>query len=1161
MLVGMFTDIHFQTKGLDRIISTGNWIIDEFTRQRVDRVICLGDSLNTREEVDVASQSACMAFFRKLGDAFPTDVLLGNHDINLKHVNWVSSLDPLAMHPKIKLHREMATDLPFFFIPYYEDQSKVIELIQKVEQEAPGHLKQYTCIGHLGINGAVQISRYNTRFTGAIGPDSFKPFRRTFSGHFHVHQTMDHNVTYIGSPLQFNFGDAGDQRGIVIYDTVRDTFTHIVNPYCEAFQFIASDQIDAVIANPGKYKDSFVTVIYDDIITEEQYATDKAKLISAGILEVKKESVVEKAIREHQVVQNVSVTGLADLIDPYVTSVLEPDSVLDRVALSSFGKQIILQVNAQHQDVADTGRVFNAHIHSIEMEGFLGVQENTIIDFDQLAPGVWYIEGDNGSGKSTIIEAIVWCQHGKNIREDMAVDDVVNDKRGKNCRVIIHYRNGYSIERFRKFKGHGVDGHSISGNGVRVYLNHVYQAALEKGEPSATQHEIDTLLGINYEWLTKTLIMGQNITANFVTADEKKRRAMLEEMLGLERFDEYLALVRSMKQDLSKQLEDQGQIQLLKSNELSRIVHNIQDYEVKILAAEQEHQQRLNSLGTEIHDHRTKAKAAKDEKESVLRNHRMQIAQSEKQKAESERIAEEYGKKRVFMEQAHEVDQSIKPLRQTLVYLNQLNEYHKATTAQILNNCDIAARRRDELVAKRKALGTIDHDAVVEARRRVNTMTAEMRGYQSALDAHTNTKQSVANRGRPLEPKLFKFRSLAATADAEGVCPTCENHLDKQGILRVLGDMERQMAELLAEANKSEEGELQARTAIQTITDSIDRLNASVPTDVQIASHKATIQAIDAELDQCYAVTGDKQRLLEKVDADVIAQGSKVIPDQPILPLTTLIDQVTAQIAALEKKSQDLSSQFDWSYWSQLQFPASSLESDIANLNLQITRDTQRFDTLIAQHETQAAQLDGQLHGLRTSNTVAVYREGQAKAREQRDAVQAEIESSKQISQQITVQSGYVTFWDRSFAAKGGMRAYLLEGSVNQLNTIIHGYSAAIFDDGMKLTFNPDLTVVERYPRRSGGQRKGTDLAVLFAAFELERQRCRYQSDFLALDEVFDALDTKHRRAVQEVIQVLSTRIARVFVISHMSLTGARMTGCIHTTLAPTGTQWAIKRV
>jgi DNA repair exonuclease SbcCD ATPase subunit len=85
----------------------------------------------------------------------------------------------------------------------------------------------------------------------------------------------------------------------------------------------------------------------------------------------------------------------------------------------------------------------------------------------------------------------------------------------------------------------------------------------------------------------------------------------------------------------------------------------------------------------------------------------------------------------------------------------------------------------------------------------------------------------------------------------------------------------------------------------------------------------------------------------------------------------------------------------------------------------------------------------------------------------------------------------------------------------------------------LTVTFTSDLEIQEDYAKRSGGERKRTDLVTLFAMFELIRQHSRYQAEFMILDEVFDALDSEGLKAVQQVIQMLSDRVKKLLVITH----------------------------
>jgi len=88
--------------------------------------------------------------------------------------------------------------------------------------------------------------------------------------------------------------------------------------------------------------------------------------------------------------------------------------------------------------------------------------------------------------------------------------------------------------------------------------------------------------------------------------------------------------------------------------------------------------------------------------------------------------------------------------------------------------------------------------------------------------------------------------------------------------------------------------------------------------------------------------------------------------------------------------------------------------------------------------------------------------------------------------------------------------------------------------------------MTEIYGKRSGGERKRTDLAVLFALYEIVRDRGRYHPNFIMLDEVFDALDKSGRAMVGQVLTTLSKRVDNIFVITHTDLaTGLSIAGSI----------------
>ncbi|KAI8944694.1 P-loop containing nucleoside triphosphate hydrolase protein [Xylaria longipes] len=187
--------------------------------------------------------------------------------------------------------------------------------------------------------------------------------------------------------------------------------------------------------------------------------------------------------------------------------------------------------------------IFVAKPRSIVVSNFLGVQEECTIDFDgDLGRGLTFVVGRNGSGKSTFIEAIVWCQFGRCIRKGLSVGDVVNDIANRDCMVSLSFSNGYTITRYRK--------HMIYGNRVIVSLHGINQPQFEHGEARATQAALDELLGIDYEEFIKTVVLGHESAAGFLSSTPAQRRDLIESTLGLSRLDKSANLSRRMLREI-----------------------------------------------------------------------------------------------------------------------------------------------------------------------------------------------------------------------------------------------------------------------------------------------------------------------------------------------------------------------------------------------------------------------------------------------------------------------------------------------------------------------------------------------------------------------------------------------------------------------------------
>jgi DNA repair exonuclease SbcCD ATPase subunit/DNA repair exonuclease SbcCD nuclease subunit len=1164
MQLGIFTDIHFQPQGLDRIIKTGDWIIEEFKRQGVQAVVCMGDALVTREEVDVVAQSAAIALFRKMADIWPIFLTLGNHDLNLKHSTSVSSLDGLDMHPKIKVFREITlVGDRFLFIPYIEDQSKIVTWVQDYARQNPEKAKNIIAFGHLGLNGAVQNTKYGTTFAGAIGPDIFAPFKATYSGHFHVHQRMSSRVTYVGSPLQFNFGDAGDQRGVMILDPDSGQDRFIINPHHDAFKVIAAKDITAELL--PTLKDCFVTVIYDDVVTDDQHEAIQNRLEEAGVLSVKKESVIDKAIREHTIeVDGVQAASAIDLVEPFVKSVLTPDSQLDLDTTVAFGKAIITEVNNQFQNVANTGAIFEGDIVDITISKFLGINEGIHLNIGNLSKGVWYLEGENGHGKSTILEAIFWCYFGDLIRSGTKADDVVHDPhetgKTKDCEVTVAHRNGWSITRFRKNA-------KLGGTGVKVYKDGVYQESFEKGTPAATQKAINDLLGIDADTFIRAYIMGQNVTANFISGDEKARRIMIEEMLGLERFDAYLEKVREFKKTFAEQLEQQESVQRIRAGEIERSASQVGAIEAQIIQAEKDHQVRLDSLTQKQADNLVGYRAAQARIIKI-------VEEADKANREAE------ARWQAAVEQHQFVAGGLEQVRLEAEAEKEKAKACTDTITRVDASCSAYAAMLVNIEAERKGYadsielakakitqaeaGLALEPKVIEAHRvsdahRMNASiadqsTAELRATAAALTAQAT----------PLKAKIDRLSKLTA-----GECPTCSQPVDKAGLDAIVAGLNTEVEALRAKWVETNGAATKSAEFATQLRKDADAVLVGCPTLAQMDAIRAMVGTLKAGIEA-------NENQLVKIP-EKIAQADRVLHDRLVLdvpgyhwgakPETAeihkVLDKLRTEGHLHQAKAQTILAKYDEAQVVAIKAALDKAESESNEASRTLSRVSEEKSSLEAANKATEAALAGEIERLRATDPTKALIVTKDRLVADRSKALTEMETAKAASLALSKKSAYVVFWDRAFAAKGSMRAFLLEQSVKQLNTVVASYIGQHFGGKMTLTFNSDLTFQERYGRRSGGQRKWTDLAALFSLFELTRQRSRYRASFMCLDEVFDALDSKGRQAVIDLIGGLTARVDRIFVITHVAVPGSSRAGTIQAMMPDidTGTLLTVKPV
>ena len=168
-------------------------------------------------------------------------------------------------------------------------------------------------------------------------------------------------------------------------------------------------------------------------------------------------------------------------------------------------------------------------LERLELTNFLSYG-HAVLDFNGLQSLV--ITGGNGSGKSSLIDAVTYAAWGASRAKS---DDSLVRLGQTECVVKLEFSvNGthYRIERSRRLTGRGVTKlHFERLDGDTV-------TSLDGGNSRDTQERIIAALGgCTYLLATNTSLMVQGGSATFTSATPGERRNVLYSLLGLTRFD------------------------------------------------------------------------------------------------------------------------------------------------------------------------------------------------------------------------------------------------------------------------------------------------------------------------------------------------------------------------------------------------------------------------------------------------------------------------------------------------------------------------------------------------------------------------------------------------------------------------------------------------
>ena len=196
-------------------------------------------------------------------------------------------------------------------------------------------------------------------------------------------------------------------------------------------------------------------------------------------------------------------------------------------------------------------------ILAINLVNFMSY-ESLKLEFNDFK-GITLLSGSNGSGKSSIFDAICWGLFGKTNR-NIPVDSVIKNE-SSSCEVWLSIEVSSDIIEVKRRR-------SRSGA-----LDLVISGVDADGTVSGKQAILERKLGFDYRNFTNTVMFGSNVSS-FCGMTDSERKKVIEGLLGLDIYNRALMLAKKDNVAYSSKLQDlinkrnniESQIEIVSSN-------------------------------------------------------------------------------------------------------------------------------------------------------------------------------------------------------------------------------------------------------------------------------------------------------------------------------------------------------------------------------------------------------------------------------------------------------------------------------------------------------------------------------------------------------------------------------------------------------------------
>jgi DNA repair exonuclease SbcCD nuclease subunit len=309
----------------------------------VDLVLFGGDMFHVRRTINVTAFNAVYSEMAKFSlYKIPVAMIHGNHDQADRQgeehsVHAFRAFCSVIDRPGWEiLTGKSGAQYAVLGVPYTEN---IEHLRHVVSQPCPAAGVHRMFLGHLGIQGARVGADfvYVNPHDASVEDLALAEVDAGYLGHYHEHQQIG-RFWYIGAPLQHTWGDKGQWRGCLVYDT--DTGQH-KQFALEAPRFVELTTEEIEEGGPVYTDDCYVRIV-DDKPWDDEKRENMREILRSRSLEVVKPKNGHTASGVR--VQMAPSMSYHDMMQTFVRSGVQRADDLDPSYLIQLGAEILEEV-------------------------------------------------------------------------------------------------------------------------------------------------------------------------------------------------------------------------------------------------------------------------------------------------------------------------------------------------------------------------------------------------------------------------------------------------------------------------------------------------------------------------------------------------------------------------------------------------------------------------------------------------------------------------------------------------------------------------------------------------------------------------------------------------------------------------------------------------